>query len=368
MQIRDREEKLRLEKQRLEQEWAEKRKADAEKVIKVTEADVAHIVSSWTRIPVSRLEQTETTKLLGMAEQLHKRIVGQDPAVNVVTRAIRRSRAGLKNPKRPIGSFIFLGPTGVGKTEVARSLAEYLFDDAESMVRIDMSEYMEKYAVSRLVGAPPGYVGYEEGGQLTEAVRRRPYAVVLLDEIEKAHPDVFNLLLQVLEDGRLTDSQGRVVDFKNVCDHHDVSSSARPASQTTSDIGFRPQETEAWPDRRAVVRENEEQGAWKRSNTRSGRSSQPRRRRSSCFHQLTRAQIEEIAGLDTGESHPRGQGARDAPRGHGRREAAALPINVGIRNSVPVRCAARSNAKSRTSWPRRCSRARSGAATASWRK
>jgi ATP-dependent Clp protease ATP-binding subunit ClpC len=175
-----------------------------------------------------------------MADQLHTRVVGQDQAINVVTRAIRRSRAGLKNPKRPIGSFIFLGPTGVGKTEVARSLAEYLFDDAESMIRIDMSEYMEKYSVSRLVGAPPGYVGYEEGGQLTEAVRRRPYAVVLLDEIEKAHPDVFNLLLQVLDDGRLTDSQGRVVDFKNTVIIM-TSNVGATGITTTNDIGFRPQ-------------------------------------------------------------------------------------------------------------------------------
>jgi ATP-dependent Clp protease ATP-binding subunit ClpC len=239
--IRDREEKLRLEKQRLEQEWAEK-KASADKTIKVTEEDIAYIVSSWTRIPVAKLAQAETAKLLSMKDQLHKRVIGQDESVEVVTRAIRRSRAGLKNPKRPIGSFIFLGPTGVGKTEVARSLAEYLFDDSESMIRIDMSEYMEKYAVSRLVGAPPGYVGYEEGGQLTEAVRRRPYCVVLLDEIEKAHPDVFNLLLQVLEDGRLTDSQGRVVDFKNsvIIMTSNVGASGM---QTTTDIGFRSQKS-----------------------------------------------------------------------------------------------------------------------------
>ncbi|HXL60725.1 MAG TPA: ATP-dependent Clp protease ATP-binding subunit, partial [Mycobacterium sp.] len=212
--IRDREEKLRLEKQRLEQEWADKR-AQQDKTLKVTEADIAHIVSSWTKIPVSRLAQAETAKLLGMEDQLHKRVIGQNQAISTLTRAIRRSRAGLKNPKRPIGSFIFLGPTGVGKTEVARSLAEFMFDDAESMIRIDMSEYMEKYAVSRLVGAPPGYVGYEEGGQLTEAVRRRPYSVVLLDEIEKAHPDVWNMLLQIMEEGRLTDNVGRVIDFKN---------------------------------------------------------------------------------------------------------------------------------------------------------
>jgi ATP-dependent Clp protease ATP-binding subunit ClpC len=239
-QIRDREEKLRLEKQRLEQEWAEKKKAEVDKPIKVTEEDIAYIVSSWTKIPVSRLAQAESTKLLSMADELHQRVIGQDQAVNTVTRAIRRSRAGLKNPKRPIGSFIFLGPTGVGKTEVARSLAEYLFDDAESMIRIDMSEYMEKYAVSRLVGAPPGYVGYEEGGQLTEAVRRRPYSVVLLDEIEKAHPDVFNLLLQVLDDGRLTDSQGRIVDFKNTVIIM-TSNVGATGITTTNEIGFRPQ-------------------------------------------------------------------------------------------------------------------------------
>src|ERR1700761_5326747 len=237
--IRDREEKLRLEKTRLEQEWADKR-AQMDKTLKVTEADVAHIASSWTKIPVSKLAEHETAKLLGMEEQLHKRVIGQNQAISTVTRAIRRARAGLKNPKRPIGSFIFLGPTGVGKTEVARSLAEFMFDDAESMIRIDMSEYMEKYAVSRLVGAPPGYVGYEEGGQLTEAVRRRPYSVVLLDEIEKAHPDVFNLLLQVLDDGRLTDSQGRQVDFKNTVII--MTSNVGATGMTTStEIGFRPE-------------------------------------------------------------------------------------------------------------------------------
>ena len=177
--------------------------------------DVAEVVARWTGIPVSRLLEGETEKLLQMEDRLHDRLIGQDTAVTAVSDAIRRARAGLKDPKRPIGSFIFLGPTGVGKTELARALAEFLFDDESALVRIDMSEYMEKFAVSRLVGAPPGYVGYEEGGQLTEAVRRRPYQVVLFDEIEKAHPDVFNVLLQLLDDGRLTDSQGRTVDFKN---------------------------------------------------------------------------------------------------------------------------------------------------------
>ncbi|HEX9045112.1 MAG TPA: ATP-dependent chaperone ClpB [Candidatus Limnocylindrales bacterium] len=177
--------------------------------------DVAEIVAAWTGIPVTRLMEGETAKLVHMEERLHERVVGQDEAIQAVSDAVRRARAGLKDPRRPIGSFLFLGPTGVGKTELARALAGFLFDDEQAMVRIDMSEYMEKFSVSRLVGAPPGYVGYEEGGQLTEAVRRRPYQVVLLDEIEKAHPDVFNVLLQVLDDGRLTDSQGRTVDFKN---------------------------------------------------------------------------------------------------------------------------------------------------------
>ncbi len=177
--------------------------------------DIADVVARWTGIPVARLMEGETEKLLQMEDRLHARLIGQEEAVTAVSDAIRRARAGLKDPKRPIGSFIFLGPTGVGKTELARALAEFLFDDENALVRIDMSEYMEKFAVSRLVGAPPGYVGYEEGGQLTEAVRRRPYQVVLFDEIEKAHPDVFNVLLQLLDDGRLTDSQGRTVDFKN---------------------------------------------------------------------------------------------------------------------------------------------------------
>jgi ATP-dependent Clp protease ATP-binding subunit ClpB len=181
----------------------------------VTADDIAEIVAAWTGVPVTKLLEGESAKLVQMEDRLHHRVVGQDEAIQAVSDAVRRARAGLKDPRRPIGSFLFLGPTGVGKTELARALAEYLFDDDAAMVRIDMSEYMEKFAVSRLVGAPPGYVGYEEGGQLTEAIRRRPYQVVLLDEIEKAHPDVFNILLQVLDDGRLTDGQGRTVDFRN---------------------------------------------------------------------------------------------------------------------------------------------------------
>ena len=170
----------------------------------------------WTGIPVFKLTEAESQKLIRMEEELHKRVIGQDAAIIAVSKAIRRARAGIKDPKRPTGSFIFLGPSGVGKTELARTLAEFLFGDEEAMIQIDMSEYMEKHAVSRLVGSPPGYIGYDEGGQLTESVRRKPYSVVLFDEIEKAHPDVFNILLQILEDGKLTDSQGRKVDFRNV--------------------------------------------------------------------------------------------------------------------------------------------------------
>ena len=197
----------------LDEEWQERRRDIKQKV---DEDEVAQIVFSWTGIPVSRLVEAETQKLLRMEEELHGRIIGQDEAVVAVARALRRSRSGLKDPSRPMGSFIFLGPTGVGKTELARALTQLLMEKEERLIRIDMSEYMERFAVSRLVGAPPGYVGYEEGGQLTEAVRRNPFSVVLLDEIEKAHPEVFNILLQIMEDGRLTDSQGRVVDFKNV--------------------------------------------------------------------------------------------------------------------------------------------------------
>jgi ATP-dependent Clp protease ATP-binding subunit ClpC len=209
---------LRAERLRLTEEFERERaralgRKNADMV--VSEEDIGKLIATWTGIPVQRLLESEAEKLLHMEERLHERVVGQDTAVKAVSDAIRRARAGLKDPKRPIGSFIFLGPTGVGKTELARALAEYLFDDEQNMVRIDMSEYMEKHTVSRLIGAPPGYVGYDEGGQLTEAVRRRPFRVVLFDEIEKAHPDVFNVLLQIMEDGRLTDGHGRTVDFRN---------------------------------------------------------------------------------------------------------------------------------------------------------
>lgn len=211
-QLRDKEKKLEVELQKMKEKWETGRRVNK---VGVTEEDIAEIVSSWTGIPIFSLKEEEAQKLLRMEEELHKRIIGQNEAIISISKAIRRARAGMKSPKRPIGSFIFLGPTGVGKTELARTLAEFLFGDENALISLDMSEYMEKFTVSRLVGAPPGYVGYEEGGQLTEKVRRKPYSVVLLDEIEKAHPDVFNILLQIFEEGRLTDSQGRVVDFKN---------------------------------------------------------------------------------------------------------------------------------------------------------
>ena len=210
--LRDTEQRLREQLEETKKTWKEKQ---GQENSEVTVDDIAHVVSAWTGVPVTKLAQTETDKLLNMEAILHGRVIGQEEAVKAVSKAVRRARAGLKDPKRPIGSFIFLGPTGVGKTELARALAESIFGDEEAMIRIDMSEYMERHSTSRLVGSPPGYVGYEEGGQLTEKVRRKPYSVVLLDEIEKAHPDVFNILLQVLEDGRLTDSKGRTVDFRN---------------------------------------------------------------------------------------------------------------------------------------------------------
>ncbi len=210
--LRDKEQEFKAKVGKLKERWQKDHKLDNSTV---TEDDISQIVASWTGIPVKRLAEEESERLLNMEEILHNRVIGQDEAVVAIARAIRRAHAGLKDPARPIGSFIFLGPTGVGKTELARALADAMFGDEDAMIRLDMSEYMEKFAVSRMVGAPPGYVGYDEGGELTEKVRRKPYSVVLFDEIEKAHPDVFNILLQILEDGRLTDSKGRTVDFRN---------------------------------------------------------------------------------------------------------------------------------------------------------
>ncbi len=238
--LRDEERIARQELEQLNREWSQ---AKDKMRPELTEEDIARIVSQWTGIPIFRLEEKESEKLLKIEEELHKRVVGQDEAISVIAHAVRRSRAGIKDPKRPIGSFVFLGPTGVGKTLLARALAEFMFGDEDALLQLDMSEYMEKFNVSRLIGAPPGYVGYEEGGQLTEKVRRRPYAVILLDEIEKAHPDVFNLLLQVFEEGRLTDSFGRKVDFKNTVIIMTSNVGAEVIRKTGS-LGFKTQKEE----------------------------------------------------------------------------------------------------------------------------
>lgn len=234
--LRDKERVLRQKLEELESSWKRERGRD---ISTVTGEDIADIVSSWTGIPVTRLVEEETQKLLRMEESIHERIIGQEEAVSAVSKAVRRARTGLKDPRRPVGSFIFLGPTGVGKTELARALAEFLFGDENALIRIDMSEYSERHTISRLVGSPPGYVGYEEGGQLTEQVRRRPYSVVLFDEIEKAHPEIFNVLLQILDDGRLTDAQGRAVDFKNAVIIM-TSNVGAPLLEKEVAIGFRP--------------------------------------------------------------------------------------------------------------------------------
>ena len=232
--LRDEEQRLAAQIAGIEADW--ERERDNEESI-VTENDIADVVNAWTGIPVRQLTEDESEKLLHLEDALHRRVIGQEEAVSAVSRAIRRARAGLKDPARPIGSYIFLGPTGVGKTELSRALAAALFADETAMVRLDMSEYMELHSVSKLIGSPPGYVGYDDGGQLTERVRRRPYCVILLDEIEKAHPDVFNLLLQVLEDGRLTDSQGRTVDFRNTVIIM-TSNAGAPRTQQAHAVGF----------------------------------------------------------------------------------------------------------------------------------
>ncbi|HSK20142.1 MAG TPA: ATP-dependent Clp protease ATP-binding subunit, partial [Longimicrobiales bacterium] len=251
-ELRDRERELQGEIRRKQEEWEQERKSHRPVI---DEEDIGFIVSRWTGIPVSRLKQAETERLVHMEDELHQRVIGQDEAIKAISRAIRRSRAGLKDPNRPIGSFIFSGPTGVGKTELARALAEFLFADRDALIRVDMSEYMEKFSVSRLIGAPPGYVGYEDSGTLTKAIRRRPYSVVLLDEIEKAHPDVFNILLQVLDEGRLTDNYGRVIDFKNTVIIMTSNLGARGITKGGS-LGFHQQdETTAYDSMRGRVKD-----------------------------------------------------------------------------------------------------------------
>ena len=272
--LREQEEELLQRKAAKEQEW----RAEGVDLFDVVDEEViAEVLSNWTGIPVYKLTEEETAKLLRMEDELHKRVIGQEDAIKAVSQAIRRTRAGLKDPKRPSGSFIFLGPSGVGKTETAKTLAEFLFGDEDALIQLDMSEYMEKHTVSRLVGSPPGYVGYEEGGQLTEAVRRKPFSVVLFDEIEKAHPDVFNTLLQILEDGRLTDSQGRTVDFKNTVHHHDLQPrDGRPAQG----VGRLRQD-----QRGGHLREDEGEGQRRPQGALPARVPQPHRR----GHRLPRA-------------------------------------------------------------------------------
>ena len=235
-ELRDAESAAKARADQLRSDW---QAALAAETPEVTEEDIAQVVALWTGIPVTRIAQEESKRLLEMEDALHKRVIGQQEAIDTVSRAVRRARAGLKDPKRPIGSFIFLGPTGVGKTELAKALAEFMFGSEDSLIKIDMSEFMERHNVSRLVGAPPGYVGFEEGGQLTEAVRRKSYSVVLLDEIEKAHPEVFNMLLQILEDGQLTDAKGRRVDFRNTVIVMTSNVGAKDLLKDTS-LGFRP--------------------------------------------------------------------------------------------------------------------------------
>lgn len=249
--LRDDEQRLRQELESRKGEWKRTQENDD---VKVGTEDIAHIVAAWTGVPVKQLQQEESEKLMNLESVLHSRVIGQEEAVTAVSRAIRRARAGLKDPKRPIGSFIFLGPTGVGKTELARALAEAMFGDEDSMIRIDMSEYMERHTTSRLVGSPPGYVGYDEGGQLTEKVRRKPYSVILLDEVEKAHPEVFNILLQVLDDGRLTDGKGRTVDFRNTVIIMTSNAGAEMIRKGGS-LGFKPDTASQYEDMKTRVME-----------------------------------------------------------------------------------------------------------------
>src|SRR5256885_1529786 len=250
--LRDQERELQADIRRKQEAWEKERQTHRPTI---SEEGVAFIVSRWTGIPVTRLQEAETARLLRMEHEMHETVVGQDEAIAVISRAIRRSRAGLKDPKRPIGSFIFSGPTGVGKTELARALARFLFADTSALIRVDMSEYMEKFSVSRLIGAPPGYVGYEDSGTLTKSVRRKPYSVVLLDEIEKAHPDVFNILLQVLDEGHLTDNYGRVIDFKNTVVIMTSNVGARDLTKSQG-LGFAPGDpSQNWERRAEKVRE-----------------------------------------------------------------------------------------------------------------
>ena len=340
--LRDKERKLTNRKRELEEEWESGESGERPSI---GEEEIADIVSMWTGIPVFKLTEAETQKLMRMEDELHKRVIGQHPAIEVISKAIRRSRAGLKDPKRPTGSFIFLGPSGVGKTELARTLAEFLFGDDDAMIRIDMSEYMEKHAVSRLVGSPPGYIGYDEGGQLTEAVRRKPYSVLLLDEIEKAHPDVFNILLQILEDGRLTDAQGRTVDFRHAIVIMTSNIGAAEIARNTP-LGFAVSDDETGHH----LRRHEEPHHGRAEEGLPPGVPQPDRRRD----RLPQAAEggDQADRRAAAAAHPRVDGrTRAAARADRSRQGPARREGLGSRRWAPARCAARSSATSRTRSP-----------------
>ena len=333
--LRDREKELLEQRSAKEQEW---RAEGVDLFNEVNEESIAEVLALWTGIPVYKLTEEETAKLLRMEEELHKRIVGQNEAIKSVSQAIRRTRAGLKDPKRPSGSFIFLGPSGVGKTETAKTLAEFLFGDESSMIQLDMSEYMEKHTVSRLVGSPPGYVGYDEGGQLTEAVRRKPFSVVLFDEIEKAHPDVFNTLLQILEDGRLTDAQGRTVDFKNTVII--MTSNLGTADLKKSALGFaRADEHVTYDKMKEKVHEELKRHFRPEFLNRIDDVI--------VFHQLSTEEITEIVDLLIKRLAEPARVAGSRVRAHAGREVPARSARATTRRSVPARCGVRSSAWSR---------------------
>ena len=373
--LRDQEKALLDEKARKETEI---KSTGVDLFDEVDEEAIAEVLSIWTGIPVYKLTEEETAKLLRMEDELHKRVIGQDDAIRAVSQAIRRTRAGLKDPKRPSGSFIFLGPSGVGKTELAKTLAEFLFGDDDSLIALDMSEYMEKHTVSRLVGSPPGYVGYEEGGQLTEAVRRKPFSVVLFDEIEKAHPDVFNTLLQILEEGRLTDSQGRSVDFRNTV--LIMTSNLGTQDLRKANVGF----TKA--DEAVTLRADEGEGQRRPEAALPARVPEPHRRRD----RLPRA----VPGRGHPDRRPHGApgpqpagGPGPRPRAHPGRQAA--PGRAGLRPhprrpaaapghpapgrgpAVGAASSTRSSGPARSSWstpsPTPTSPARSGSCSVRWR-
>ena len=354
--LRDKEQKLITERSEKERHW---KSGGMDDISEVDEDLIAEVLANSTGIPVFKLTEEESSRLLKMEDELHKRVVGQDEAIKALSQAIRRTRAGLKDPKRPGGSFIFAGPTGVGKTELAKALAEFLFGEEDALITLDMSEYSEKHTVSRLFGAPPGYVGYEEGGQLTEKVRRRPFSVVLFDEVEKAHADLFNSLLQILEDGRLTDSQGRVVDFKNTVIIMTTNLGTRDISKSVA-TGFQSgTDTQTGYNRmRARVTEELKQHFRPEFLNRVDDVV--------VFPQLTQDEIIEIVDLFVGRLEKRlkdkDMGIELTPKP----PRCSWPPAATIPPWVPGRCAAPSSARSRTSSPRRSCSARSTPATSSW--